>query len=359
MIVYWMASVLLLGAYLFSVGELVLYICWKNIWWRTSWSFLISSRANMIIHIKYFLLLCSKLLIWSCTTTISSWIHNSKSHTSRDENVSTLCIVWRRHCRFYHIIVIIWCINSWVDALRMLVAIVCHVSTVVAGSNSTFLVVAIKLLYIETSTAVVITKLSSTRSWFKSLILCSSSSLCMQMFSKVILWWFDRADDVLAITSAVVTDLSMCHVEVINVVLLMILLSVLLVFKDFSEDTFAVAINLIVTIEWHSSAMNSIELSFCTSWRSLASGCSISLCHRWSCHFNFCCWTRNEILCLVATRLDHQSFVLVVVISINGLPSSLWLSIISCISNSLIHTIHHVSLMRSFSSWRCFSSLID
>ena len=53
----------------------------------------------------------------------------------------------------------------------------------------------------------------------------------------------------MAITSAVVTDLSMCHVEVVDVVLLMILLSVVLVFKDLSEDTFSVAINLIVTIE--------------------------------------------------------------------------------------------------------------
>ena len=145
----------------------------------------------MIIHIEYFLLLCCKLLIWGCTTAISSWIHNSKPHTSWYEDVSSLGIVWRNHSRLYHIVVIIWCINSRMDALRMFAAVVCHVSSVVAGSNCSFLVMAVQFLYIKASTTVMITKLSSTRSWLKCLVLCSSSTLGMQMLSKVVLWRLD------------------------------------------------------------------------------------------------------------------------------------------------------------------------
>lgn len=145
----------------------------------------------MIIHIKYFLLLSCQLLIWGCATAISSWIHDSKPHATWYEYVSSLSIVGRNHSRFYHVVVIIWCVNSWMDALRMFVAVVCHVSSVVAGSNCSFLVVTIQLLYVEASTTVMITKLSSTRSWLKRLILCSCSALGMQMLSEVILWRFD------------------------------------------------------------------------------------------------------------------------------------------------------------------------
>lgn len=188
----------------------------------------------------------------------------------------------------------------------------------------------------------------STRSWLKSLVLCSCSTLSMQMLSKVVLWRFHRSNNILCIRpSAIETDLSMCHVEMVNIILLMILLSVVLILKDFGEDAFSVTIDLI-PLKRHSSAMNSIKLSFCTSRRSLTSS-AISLCDRWSLNFNLCCWSRNEILCLITARLNHKSLIFLTVtftIRIYGLPCSLWLALSSWICiDSLIHAIHYISLM--------------
>lgn len=205
----------------------------------------------MIIHVKYFLLLCCELLILSCSG-ITSGVHNSESHTSWYKNVSTLRIIRRDDGGFNHVVVIICCVDSTVDSCRMLVAVVSHVSAVGTGSDSAFLVVAVQLLDVEASTAVVISKLSSTRSWFKRLILCSSSTLGMQVLSEIVLWRLYRANDILcsSTASALIAYLSMCHVKMVNVILLVIiLLSVVLVFKDFSEDSFSIAVDLIISLE--------------------------------------------------------------------------------------------------------------
>ena len=146
MVVNWMASVLLLSAYLFSVCELVLDICWENVWWTTCWSFRVCAWPNVVVHVKYFLLLGSQLLIWS-SACITSWIHNSKSHTSRNEYVSALSIIWWYNSCFYHVVVVNCLVNSWMDTLWVLVAIVSHVSAVVC-SDCSFLVVTVKLLNI-------------------------------------------------------------------------------------------------------------------------------------------------------------------------------------------------------------------
>lgn len=158
------------------------------------------------------------------------------------------------------------------------------------------------------------------------------------------------------LSSWVKIDLSMCHVQVVNVILLMIL-SIMLVFEDFSQNAFTVTIYLIA-LKRHSSAMNSIELTLCSSWWSLTT-ISISLCDRWSLYFNCLSWSRDKILCLVTTWLNHQSLILLnhdITICINGLPCCLrligWIWI-----DSLVHSIHYVSRM-SLSSWWSLCCLI-
>ena len=144
----------------------------------------------------------------------------------------------------------------------------------------------------------------------------------------------------------------------VDIVLLIItLLSVVLIFKDFGQDAFTIGVNLLIAVKWHSSSVNSIKLSFSTSWWSLASWC-VTLCHRWSLQINFiCCRTWNNILSLVATWLNNKS--LIFGICINRLPRRFSLIWILTRLNSLIHAIHHISLVSSFTSWWCFDRLIN
>lgn len=150
-VVYWMASILLLSAYLFSVCELVLNICRKYRWWATIWTFCVCSWTNrVIVHVKYFLLLGRQLLILSSSTI--SWIHHSKSHASWNKNVSSLSVVWWHNCSFYHVVVVNCSVDSSMGAI---LTIVCHISAVIC-SNCSFLIVTIQLLNIKASTSIVI-----------------------------------------------------------------------------------------------------------------------------------------------------------------------------------------------------------
>ena len=120
--------------------------------------------------------------------------------------------------------------------------------------------------------------------------------------------------------------------------------SCMLVFEDFSEDSFGVSwltINsLAISLDAHSSTMDRIELILdvvrCPWWSLSTSSCSwvsiiITLSNWWSWDFNLSSWSRYQILCLIAARLEHKTLVLfwcgnVVILDgrrVNWLPSVL------------------------------------
>ena len=112
------------------------------------------------------------------------------------------------------------------------------------------------------------------------------------------------------------------------------LMSSMLIFENFSQDSFVIWILLAVSLDVHSTPMNSIKLVFDVSWcswRSLSSSCTwvgTSLSDWWSWDINLCSWSRDQILSLIATRLDHQTLVIYLSIllnrtCVNWLPSIL------------------------------------
>lgn len=97
-------------------------------------------------------------------------------------------------------------------------------------------------------------------------------------------------------------------------------LSILLIFENFSENTLC-ALWLIYSIccsnslDIHSSSMHSIELIFdlnSSSWRSLTS-CSVwiyLILSNWrSCYVQFSRLTWNQVLSLIAARLNNKTLV--------------------------------------------------
>lgn len=96
-----------------------------------------------------------------------------------------------------------------------------------------------------------IAELASTRSSLKTLILRSGSSLGMQMLSQVVLRRLYRVYNIrsTSASSALEANLAMGHVEVINVVLLVVvLLPVVLILEYFGKDAFTVGIYLVVSL---------------------------------------------------------------------------------------------------------------
>lgn len=99
-------------------------------------------------------------------------------------------------------------------------------------------------------------------------------------------------------------------------------LSILLIFENFSQNTFS-ALWLVYTIccpdslNIHSSSMHGIELVFdlnSSSWRSLTSGCVwiyLVLSNRRSSYVQFSRLTWNQILSLIAAWLYNKTLVCV------------------------------------------------
>ena len=96
----------------------------------------------MIVHVKYFLLLSRKLICnWSCSTTGTWVIHDSESHASWNENISSLSIIWRSNSCLNHVIVVGFV--STCDAVGMFVVVVGNISAVRTGSDCSFLVMTV------------------------------------------------------------------------------------------------------------------------------------------------------------------------------------------------------------------------
>jgi len=117
------------------------------------------------------------------------------------------------------------------------------------------------------------------------------------------------------------------------------LMSSMLIFENFSQDSFMIWILLAVSLDVHAASMDSIELVFNVSWcswRSLSSSCTwvgTSLSDWWSWDINLGSWPGDQILSLITARLDHQTLVINLSFlldraCINWLPSifgcSLW-----------------------------------
>ena len=89
------------------------------------------------------------------------------------------------------------------------------------------------------------------------------------MLTQVTIWRFQGVNYLWRSTSVLLKGyLSLCIVEGINVVLLLIwmegLMPCVLVFENFSQDSFRVTIRILTTIslDVHSTTMNSVELVF-------------------------------------------------------------------------------------------------
>ena len=184
-----------------------------------------------------------------------------------------------------------------------------------------FLIVAVQLLDIETSSSLVVAQIS-IRGWFKWVV-TSGSSLGMKVFSQVN-------------SLFVVSSLSSVHV--VNVVcLLKAIGSILLVLENLCENPFLdiwIYVGSSSTLEWHSSTMDSVELSFDinSSWRPLTSWIWVSCYGRSNCLKLW--WTRNQILSLITAWLDHEALRISFSSWINRLPCILHSDM--CISNTIV-----------------------
>ena len=116
------------------------------------------------------------------------------------------------------------------------IAIVRNISYWVADCS--FLIMAIKFLNIQASSTIMSSKLTYSRSWFKSLILSSRSALSVKMLSQISTWRLNLSNNVTSVvgvsTSTLYTYLSMSHIHMIDVILWMeCSLSSVLIFEDF------------------------------------------------------------------------------------------------------------------------------
>ena len=130
------------------------------------------------------------------------------------------------------------------------------------------MIVAVEILDVQGATSLVVSELS-IRSWLKSLILGSCSSLSVEMLTQVTIWRFQGVNYLWRSTSVLLKGyLSLCVVEGINVVLLLIwmegLMPGVLVLEYFSQDSFWVTIRILasISLDVHSTTMNSVELVF-------------------------------------------------------------------------------------------------
>ena len=130
------------------------------------------------------------------------------------------------------------------------------------------MIVAVEILDVQGATSLVVSELS-IRSWLKSLILGSCSSLSVEMLTQVTIWRFQGVNNLWRSTSVLLKGyLSLCVVERINVVLLLIwmegLMPGVLVLEYFGQDSFWITIRILTTIslDVHSTTMNTVELVF-------------------------------------------------------------------------------------------------
>lgn len=151
------------------------------------------------------------------------------------------------------------------------------------------------------------------------------------------------------------SHLTICLIQMVDVILLLI--PSLLIFEKFSHDTLLVRVGLPSTsLNIHSSTMDSVELIFLVSSLprgSLPTSCSradalhSSLSDGWSRYFHLSCRAWNQILRLVATRLNHEALIVNLLFilyraSINRLPSvpctTLWNPLILSIDQTVIRS---------------------
>ena len=120
-------------------------------------------------------------------------------------------------------------------------------------------------------------------------------------------------------------------IKVLYVILMMeSVVSSVLTFEYLCQDSLWLAIYG-VTLDVHSSSMNTVELIVFNSRRSLSLRCCWhiypSLSNWWPVDFHYSWNTWNNVLGLITTRLDHKTLVLHVFIAyaicINRLPSVL------------------------------------
>lgn len=154
-----MGPILLLSTYLLPVDEIIRSL---HIWWQdcssrsfagavSHWTYLML----VVVHFEQFLLLWCQL--WLVCSRLRTWIHNCKTHASRDEDVlstATTGVIWRNNGCLIDIIVIMGLLFMHSCCL-VLVIVVRNVSTWVADGS--FLIMTVELLNIQASSTVMIT----------------------------------------------------------------------------------------------------------------------------------------------------------------------------------------------------------
>lgn len=177
----------------------------------------------VVVHVKDLLLLraqvCGHLARSVCC---GAMIHVGEAHGSRHKYIVVLAlgplrttyILWivltalrhassgtirRLNSRRLHEVVMVlrhaWLVKVLVllILLRVLIAIVSHVATV--ATDSTFLIVAVQVLYVEAASTLMITQAVTTWTRIKSIVLSSCAALRVQMLPQVVVWRLKLLDD--------------------------------------------------------------------------------------------------------------------------------------------------------------------
>jgi hypothetical protein len=198
------------------------------------------------------------------------------------------------------------------------------------------------------------------------------------MFSNVAVWRFQlfnyvwRTLNSCNSISSIKLNLSLCLIQVIILILWSVLncLSILLIFENFSENTFC-ALWLIYSIccsdslNVHSSSMHGIELVFhlnSSSWGSLTSSSiwiNLVLSNWRSSYVQFSRLAWNQILSLIAARLNYKTLVCIwnCITStnrtgINRLPS-IFSSLNLALTSNLNYTVYQRLILNG--SWNIHS----
>lgn len=207
-------------------------------------------------------------------------------------------------------------------------------------------------------------------SCFKALVLCSCSTLGMEVLSQIIIWRLQLFDNIWCTISRIEIHLSMSLIHVVNIVLMLVVLyclSVMLILEDFCQDSFCASRNTWVInsatttiLNAHTSTMNSIELILCIvgSWGSLTSSSSwiwSTLCNWWPLNIQFGRLARYQILSLITAWLNHESLIhspLVLISAnrarVNRLPCILGIVLNLAMGTDLHHAVYECLIILSW-----------